>query len=484
MSSSATWMRVRTAIGDVGPLRSPRLSAEGFCLASRVAAILVMLCALAACAGDGGSGTSATPSATASTPASPSDSPTAPESATPSPSATPVLTATATPTATRACDVPGTICTVAGTGKSLFDGDGRDALRTSLYFPYDVTFDRDGRPLILDWNNLRLRRINADNTVETILGTDEEAPPLEGALASETPLHHATDVQLDAAGVMYVAGYHVPLVFGVGTDSRVFLIAGNDEEVGSSGDGGPARAALLDTPFGVFPSPEGGLYLSDIDANVIRYVDPHGIIHAIAGRADQAGYAGDGGAATAALLDAPARLRLDAQGNLVFCDSNNHVLRRVDRDGTITTIAGTGVQGYTGDGGPATLAQLSNPHDLDFGSDGSIYVADTGNNVIRRIDVNGVITTIAGDGEAGYGGDGGDARGCRFDRPTGVAFAPDGSLWVADTLNNRVRRIAGVSAMRKVAGGADDDEEFSPSCSFVSLPRSPVHRSMGLPGRL
>ena len=139
----------------------------------------------------------------------------------------------------------------------------------------------------------------------------------------------------------------------------------------------------------------------------------------------------------------PTRLRLDSNGHLFICDTRNHAIRRLDRDGNITTYAGTGDLGYSGDGGPAKLAELNAPYDLIFSPNGDLYVADTGNSVIRRIDGSGMISTVVGVGSAGFSGDQGPADACELDRASGVTFAPDGSMWISDTFNNRVRRVAG-----------------------------------------
>jgi hypothetical protein len=347
-----------------------------------------------------------------------------------------------TPVSNDPCDAPGAICTVAGTGKSQFDGDGRDALDTSFYLPLDVEFDPQGRPLILDFNNLRVRRINEDGTIETIMGLDFEAPPTEGALAVETPLHHASDIEFDASGNLYVAGDHAPIVFRVGLDQRVTIVAGSGDS-GYAGDGGPALAARLTTPFGVLPDRRGGFYVSDLDAHVVRYVDAGGIIRTAVG-SGTAGYSGDGGPATAARLRGPTRMALGLDGSLYVCDTDNHCIRRVDADGVIETICGTGTPGYSGDGGPATAALLNRPHDLAIGPDGALYVADTDNNVIRRLDADGAITTVVGTGAAGFSGDGGSAGACTLNRPSGVTVAADGALWVSDAANQRVRRVAAV----------------------------------------
>jgi streptogramin lyase len=189
------------------------------------------------------------------------------------------------------------------------------------------------------------------------------------------------------------------------------------------------------------PTPDGGLYISDAEAHVVRHVDPSGIITTAAGTGER-GYSGDGRPGNEAALNGPTRLRLDDAGNLYICDTENHVIRRLARDGIITTFAGTGALGYSGDDGPAGAAQLHTPYDVRFSPAGDLYVADTGNNVIRRITPDGIITTVVGTGGPGFAGDGGDARACQLDRPSSVTFDPEGAMWISDTFNQRVRRIA------------------------------------------
>jgi DNA-binding beta-propeller fold protein YncE len=342
------------------------------------------------------------------------------------------------------CDDAGIICTVAGTGMSVFDGDGRDALLTSFYYPIDVVFQSDGLPIIDDWNNLRGRRIETDGTVRTIIGTGAEANPENGALATETALHHASELAFDPQGRLLVAGDHVPFVFRVGLDQRVEILAGNGS-VETSGDGGPALEAGFVSPFGVLPDPAGGFWVSDVDGHTIRYVDADGIVRRVAGTGSR-GYSGDGGRAVDAQLDGPTRMALDAAGNLIFCDTGNHVLRRILPNGTIETFAGVGAPTYSGDGGPASQAGLSSPYDIALDSTGAIYVADSRNNVIRLIQPDdGTISTVIGSGIAGFAGDRGPAGEARLRQPSGLALAPDGSLWIADTFNHRVRRVAGIA---------------------------------------
>lgn len=363
---------------------------------------------------------------------------------TPTPSPTPAPTNT--PSEAN-CAMEGIICTVAGTGMSVFDGDGRDALATSFYYPLDVVFQPDGRVIVNDWNNLRARLIDFDGTVRTIMGTGEESEPRDGLPASETPLHHASDFVFDAQGRMLIAGNHVPYVYRVDPDQNVFIVAGNGE-IGSAGDGGPARQASWVSPFGVLPSDDGGFWVSDVDGHNIRRVDAAGIVERFAGTGSR-GYSGDGGTALEAQLAGPTRMAIDHGGELIFCDTSNHVLRRVRGDGTIETFAGTGTPGYSGDGGPAGAAQLWNPYDLAVATDGTIFVAESGSHVVRAIAPDGIIRTVAGTGIAAFGGDRGPATAANLRRPSGIALATDGSLWIADTLNHRVRRIAGAGRLSR-----------------------------------
>jgi DNA-binding beta-propeller fold protein YncE len=343
----------------------------------------------------------------------------------------------------RHCGESGVICTAAGTGDRAYDGDGNLALETSLYYPIDLAFDPQGRLVVLDWNNQRLRRVDPDGRVRTLLGTGFEGEVEEGGRAIETPMHHAFSLAYDAAGNFYVAGNHQPQIMQVGPDGVVHLIAGADAIEGFGGDGGPARAAQFSAPCGIAAAAAGRpLFVADTGNNRIRMVDAQGFIHTLAGTGE-AGYSGDGGPAQSARLDAPYRVRLDpATGDLYVCDTQNHAIRRIDPEGKIWAVAGNGEPGWSGDGGPATSARLQLPYDVAIAPDGALYIADTGNDRVRRVGADGRITTIAGTGVRGYSGDGGDARNARLNHPSALALDAEGDLWIADTFNSRVRVIA------------------------------------------
>jgi sugar lactone lactonase YvrE len=224
------------------------------------------------------------------------------------------------------------------------------------------------------------------------------------------------------------------------TPSRTASTLAGTGAVGYTGDNGAAIDATLSNPSAVAYDASGNLYLADANNNVVREVSVSGNITTIAGTGVE-GYAGDGAAATAALLDTPTGVAVDASGNLYIADSHNHVIREVS-GGTITTFAGTGTAGFSGDSAAATAAQLTLPSGVAVDKSGNLYIADTGNNRIREVS-NGTITTLAGDGEEFYAGDGGAATAAALDSPTSVAVDAAGNVYIADRLNQRIRMVSG-----------------------------------------
>src|SRR5262249_8824576 len=213
--------------------------------------------------------------------------------------------------------------------------------------------------------------------------------------------------------------------------------AGNGS-YGFSGDGGPATQAQLGFPAKVAVAPDGSLYIADL-LN-IRRVGPDGLITTAAGNGTF-GYSGDGGPALQAQLRFPIGVAVAPDGSLYIADTYNNRIRRVAPDGLITTVAGNGTNGSGGDGGPAIQAQLNEPFGIAVGPDGSLYIAERQNSRIRRVSPDGIITTIVGDGTFGYSGDSGPAFQAHLDSPYDVAIGPDGSLYIADVGNNRIRRV-------------------------------------------
>jgi cysteine-rich repeat protein len=331
------------------------------------------------------------------------------------------------------------IATVAGTGMQGYGGDGGAATSARLSFPRGVAVEASGGIFIADHDNQRIRRMTGGQ-ISTFAGNGTHGYRPEGTAATSVALIFPARVAFDAAGNGYVADTHGHRIRRVEPTGAMTTIAGTGI-FGSSGDGGPASAAQLAQPHGILVDAAGVIYIADTSNHRIRRIATNGTITTIAGTGIF-GSGGDDGPATSAQLAFPYDVAIDASGNLYIADGSNHRIRRIATTGTITTIAGTGTAGYAGDNAAATSAQLRNPHDVELDGAGNLYIADTDNHVIRRIDTNGTITTIAGTGTAGYSGDG-VAITAPLSSPFGIALDAAGALYIGDSGNNRIRRVSG-----------------------------------------
>jgi sugar lactone lactonase YvrE len=342
----------------------------------------------------------------------------------------------------RKVNTSGTISTVAGDGNFGFGGDGAGATGAQLSDPVGVAFDASGNLYIADTENNRIRKVNSSGTISTVAGDGNSGFGGDGGPATSAQLAFPAGVALDASGNLYIADTNNNRVRKVNTGGTVSTVVG-DGNSGFGGDGGPATSAQLAFPAGVALDASGNFYIADAFNNRIRKVDSTGIITTVAGDGTP-GFGGDGGPATCALLalgTGPAGVALDASGNLYIADTFNSRIRKVDTSGTISTVAGNGNDGFSGDGGPATSAQLFEPFGVAVDANGNLYISDEENNRIRKVNTSGIITTVAGDGGFGFGGDGGPATCALLAVPAGVAVDAGGNLYIADAGNDRIRRV-------------------------------------------
>jgi class 3 adenylate cyclase len=336
------------------------------------------------------------------------------------------------------------IATLAGTGVSADGPDGRAAIATDLAHPVALALDSAGRLYVIAGN--RVRRINADGTVTTVAGTGGAGFSGDGAAATSANLDGPQAIAIDSAGDIYIADSQNNRVRKVDPQGIITTFAGSGP-ASYGGDGGPATKAALADPTGVAIGFASTILIADSGNNRVRAVDANGTISTVAGTGDS-GYAGDGGPATSALLNDPRCLAVDANSYIYVTDALNDRVRRIDVSGTISTVAGTGDQGTKGDNGPATSASLqlatsplSGGGCLAVDTAGNVFIADALNNRVRKVAVgSNIITTVAGNGRQGSSGDSGAATNAELDLPLGVAVDSSG-LYIADSDGNRIRLV-------------------------------------------
>ena len=338
----------------------------------------------------------------------------------------------------------GYIYTIAGNGTQGYSGDGGKAVYAQLNKPLKVAVDNQGNYYIADQYGHRIRKVDTDGNISTIAGNGKAVYSGDGGPAISAQLNYPTDVTVDGTGNLYIADSSSIRIRKVATDGNISTVAGNGSR-GYSGDGGPAVSAQLKLPHGIAVDTKGNLYIADCDAHCIRKVDTDGNISTVAGNGTN-GYSGDGGSATSAQLNVPYGVAVDLVGNVYIAEQQGHRIRKVDTDGNISTVAGNGTGGYSGDSGPAVNAKILAPWGVQVDGAGNIYIADTGNYCIRKVDASGTITTVAGNGKRGYSGDGGPTVGAQFTSPSGITVNSAGDLYIADFGNYCMRFIKAAAA--------------------------------------
>lgn len=342
----------------------------------------------------------------------------------------------------------GNIATVAGNGAAGYAGDNGNAIAAEFGAVYTIAVDQSGSLYLADQANNRVRKVS-NTSIATVAGNGTGGYAGDNNPATAAELNQPAAVAVDGSGDLYIADRGNQRIRMVGLNGAIQTVGGNGT-AGFAGDGGAATAAALNSPGGVAMDGLGNLYIADSSNHRIRKVSA-GKIATIAG-----GATGDGGWAPLAGLNQPAAVAKDANGNVYVAESGGQRVRKIAPSGAVTTFAGTGATGFGGDSGPATAALLNSPKGLTVDGTGNVYIADSGNSRVRKVNTNGNITTFAGTGAVGFGGDGGAATAAVLANPSGVAVDSNGNLYIADYGNCVVREVSTAGTIATVAGKPND----------------------------
>jgi streptogramin lyase len=334
------------------------------------------------------------------------------------------------------------ISTFAGTGQAGYSGDGGAATKAQLNQPFGVVRGPDGALYICDTNNQVIRRVDRQGVITTVAGTGQKGYSGDGGAALKATLNEPYEIRFDKVGNMFFVERLNHIVRRVDAKTKIITTVVGNGTAGFSGDGGTATQAQMNQPHSIQLDARGALYICDILNHRIRKVDLQtGVITTFAGTGEKKPTP-DGAKIAGAPLNGPRAIDFDRQGDLWLALREGNAVYRFDmKAGTIHRVAGTGKQGFTGNGGPAKLATLSGPKGLSIAPNGNVYLADTESHSIRMIDVRkGTLELIAGTGAKGDGADG-DPLACQMARPHGVFVDKDGSIFIGDSETQRVRVI-------------------------------------------
>lgn len=334
-----------------------------------------------------------------------------------------------------------TIRSFAGTGSAGYAGDGGPAARATLNQPFHLSQDRQGNFYLADTGNHCIRKIDArTGLIRTVAGNGQKGYTGDGGPAAQATMNEPYGVLPDRDGNLLIVDRLNAVIRRVDAKTGVMSTYAGNGQKGFGGDGGPAAQAMLREPNALDLDPKGDLYIADVADNRIRKVDHRtGIISTVAGTGKRE-FSGDGGPAAQAGIQGARGVAFDREGAMYLCEREGNRVRKVDvHSGIITTVAGTGQKGYTGDGGPALQATFNGPKWIHVGPDGNIYVVDTENHCVRAIDPKTkTLRTVAG-GHLGADGDDGPATKAGMNRPHGCWVDAQGNLYTADTNNHRIR---------------------------------------------
>ncbi|KAG2374607.1 hypothetical protein C9374_010626 [Naegleria lovaniensis] len=364
----------------------------------------------------------------------------------------------------------GMITTIAGNGTGGYNGDNQLATNAQLNYPDSVFVSSNDEVNILDSGNHRIRKIMKNGMITTIAGTGIEGYNGDNQLATNAQLNYPDSVFVSSNDEVYIADTLNHRIRKIMKNGMITTIAGNGTG-GYNGDNQLATNAQLNYPDSVFVSSNDEVYIADTANHRIRKIMKNGMITTIAGNGTE-GYNGDNQLATNAQLNYPDSVFVSSNDEVYIADTANHRIRKIMKNGMITTIAGNGTEGYNGDNQLATNAQLSFPESVFVSSNDEVYIADTDNHRIRKIMKNGMITTIAGNGTEGYNGDNQLATNAQLNYPDSVFVSSNDEVYIADTANHRIRKIMKNGMITTIAGngieGYNGDSPYQPSLSHFS----------------
>jgi sugar lactone lactonase YvrE len=336
------------------------------------------------------------------------------------------------------------ISTVAGNGSGGFSGDGGPATSAEMFIPIGIAVDSSNNIYIADSINNCIRKVTASTgNISTVAGSATGGFAGDGGAATSAELESPEGVAVDSSGNLYIADTGNQRIREVTASTGIISTIAGTGTSGYSGDGGVPTNAKFHTPIGIAVDSTGNIYIADTNNNRVRWIQKStGYIYTLAGTGTT-GYSGNGGSAAAALLSIPNGVAVDGSGNLFIADTGNGSIRKVILStNIISTVAGKGLGGFSGDGGLATSAKMSSPQAVAVDSNGNLYIADTGNYRIRKVTKStGVISTVAGNGTSGYSGDGSLATSAEMNMPQGIAVDSTFHFYIADTYNERIREV-------------------------------------------